>query len=96
MENTPVLVLLFNRPNETKKLFEHLEMIKPRKLYINQDGPRKNSLRDLENCKKGQDCYILACGSSLNKYDNKERKIQSYMPIRFKYYWTIYILWRVQ
>ncbi|HBY67171.1 MAG TPA: hypothetical protein DEG69_05040, partial [Flavobacteriaceae bacterium] len=31
-------------------------------------------LKDLENCKKGQDCYILACGSSLNKYDNKETR----------------------
>ena len=31
-------------------------------------------LKDLENCKKGQDCYILACGPSLNKYDNKETR----------------------
>ncbi len=74
MENTPVLVLLFNRPNETKKLFEHLEMIKPRKLYINQDGPRKNSLRDLENCKKVKniainpkwDCEIFLNISEIN------------------------------
>ena len=28
----------------------------------------------LSNLKKGQDCYILACGSSLNKYDNKETR----------------------
>lgn len=52
MKDIPVLVLLFNRPNETQKLFEHLEIIKPEKLYINQDGPRKNSLKDLQNCKK--------------------------------------------
>ena len=31
-------------------------------------------LKDLENCKKGQDCYILACGPSLNKYDNEETR----------------------
>ena len=30
------------------------------------------NLLDLENAKKGQDCYILACGPSLNKHDNQE------------------------
>ena len=28
----------------------------------------------LHNSKKGQDCYILACGPSLKKYDNKETR----------------------
>jgi len=31
-------------------------------------------LKELENSKTGQDCYILACGPSLNKYDNKETR----------------------
>ena len=31
-------------------------------------------LNKLSNYKKGQDCYILACGPSLNKYDNKETR----------------------
>jgi hypothetical protein len=31
-------------------------------------------LSKLSNCKKGQDCYILACGPSLKKYDNEETK----------------------
>ena len=31
-------------------------------------------LDKLSNLKKGQDCYILACGSSLNKYDNEETR----------------------
>ena len=31
-------------------------------------------LDELHNLKKGQDCYILACGSSLNKYDNEETR----------------------
>ena len=45
MKNIPVIVLLFNRPYETKKLFESLSKLKPQKLYINQDGPRKNFLK---------------------------------------------------
>ena len=31
-------------------------------------------LGELANCKKDQDCYILACGPSLNKYDNEETR----------------------
>ena len=31
-------------------------------------------LDKLHNLKKGQDCYILACGPSLNKYDNEETR----------------------
>mgnify|MGYP001229638328 CR=1 FL=1 len=31
-------------------------------------------LDGLHNLKKGQDCYILACGPSLNKYDNEETR----------------------
>ena len=32
------------------------------------------NLKDLYNCKKGEDCYILACGPSLNKYDDEETR----------------------
>jgi len=31
-------------------------------------------LKSLQDCKKGQDCYILACGPSLNKHDNQETR----------------------
>jgi hypothetical protein len=32
------------------------------------------NLKELENCKSGKDCYILACGPSLNKYKSEEFK----------------------
>ena len=32
------------------------------------------NLKDLYNYKKGEDCYILACGSSLNKHDNDQTR----------------------
>ena len=32
------------------------------------------NLKDLYNYKKGEDCYILACGPSLNKYDNNQTR----------------------
>jgi len=49
---TPVLLLLFNRPKLTKKLIGRLKHIKPNKIYINVDGPRKDNLKDQVLCKE--------------------------------------------
>ena len=49
---TPILLLLFNRPNLTKKLILNLKKIKPKKIYVNVDGPRYNNEIDAKLCKK--------------------------------------------
>ncbi len=38
--NTPVLFLVFNRLNSTKKVFEEIKKAKPKKIFIAADGPR--------------------------------------------------------
>lgn len=38
----PVLFLVFNRPNSTKKVFEEIKKAKPPKLFLASDGPREN------------------------------------------------------
>ena len=38
--NTPILFLVFNRPNTTVRVFSQIKKMKPRKLYIEADGPR--------------------------------------------------------
>lgn len=38
--NTPVLILLFNRPDTTRQLIDALRIIRPKYLYISQDWPR--------------------------------------------------------
>jgi hypothetical protein len=40
--NTPVLLIVFNREETTRKILETLNQIKPIKLYIACDGPRKD------------------------------------------------------
>ena len=45
--NIPLLLLVFNRPKETSNLLNALQKIKPSKIYINQDGPRKGNLDDI-------------------------------------------------
>lgn len=40
MFNTPILFLIFNRPDTTKRVFEQIKKIQPAQLFIAADGPR--------------------------------------------------------
>lgn len=42
MYQTPILLLVFNRPDTTKKVIEAIREVKPKKLFVVADGPRKN------------------------------------------------------
>lgn len=53
--NTPILFLVFNRPDTTSKVFDAIKKLKPTNLYIAADGPRDNRPDDDENCKKTLD-----------------------------------------
>jgi hypothetical protein len=46
MFNTPILLITFNRPIQTKIVFEHIRSIKPTKLFISCDGPRNGNSND--------------------------------------------------
>lgn len=50
MLDTPILYLIFNRPDLTKITFESICNIKPRKLFIAADGPRLENSSDELNC----------------------------------------------
>ena len=52
MLNTPVLLIAFNRPIQTKKVFEQIRKTKPQKFYIAIDGPRSNKPEDVIKIKK--------------------------------------------
>lgn len=47
-----VLLIFFNRPNTFQKVFEQVKLARPKKLFLYQDAPRKNNLKDVENVKK--------------------------------------------
>ena len=49
MNNTPTLLIFYNRPDKTRLLLTELEKIKPKKLYIFCDGPKNNE--DLKKIK---------------------------------------------
>lgn len=48
--STPILFLIWNRPDRTRRVFEKIKEIKPRVLYIAADGPREGVESDIKNC----------------------------------------------
>lgn len=71
---TPVVFLVFNRPDTTKKVFEAIRQAKPSKLFVIADGPRKHKPDDEEKCKMTRaifdeidwDCDVVKNFSDLN------------------------------
>lgn len=47
---TPVLLMMFNRPNTAQRVFEAIRGVKPRQLYISADGPRADKPDDEGKC----------------------------------------------
>ena len=52
MYNTPILFLIFNRPETTKQVFERIRQVKPSILYIAADAPRKNRPDEILRCQE--------------------------------------------
>lgn len=48
--NTPILFIIFNRPDTTRRVFDEIRKIKPQSLYIAADGPRIGRVGEAELC----------------------------------------------
>lgn len=51
---TPVLFLIFNRPETTKRVFEVIRQIKPKQLFVAADGPRKDRTGEKGKCEEAK------------------------------------------
>lgn len=49
---TPVLFMVFNRPEKTQQVFDSIHKVRPTKLYVAIDAPREGRQDDIDNCKK--------------------------------------------
>ncbi len=49
--NAPVLLLIFNRPELTRRLIDHLRPIQPRVIYVGADGPRPSKEGEAARCR---------------------------------------------
>lgn len=52
---TPVLFLIFNRPDTTQRVFDAIKKAKPTKLYVSADGPRKDKIDEAAKCQAARD-----------------------------------------
>jgi hypothetical protein len=50
MFETPILLLIFNRPDATQQMVDALRTVKPRRLFVAADGPRPDKPTDNERC----------------------------------------------
>lgn len=48
--NTPILFIIFNRPDKTRRVFAEIKKVRPARLFITADGPRENKPEDTELC----------------------------------------------
>lgn len=55
---TPVLFLVFNRPDTTEQVFEAIRQARPPRLYVAADGPRSDRLGEAEKVKLVRD-YVM-------------------------------------
>ena len=55
--DVPVLLMLFNRPEHTRKVFEKLRESKPKRLFVAANGPRTDTPTDIELCKSVRDIF---------------------------------------
>lgn len=51
MFSTPILLIAFNRPIQTKRVLAEIRKQLPEKLFVFQDGARENVYNDVEQCK---------------------------------------------
>jgi len=52
MFQTPILLITFNRPDHTRRVFDEIRKQKPLKLFVFQDGPRQGVETDIDKCKE--------------------------------------------
>jgi len=57
MIDIPILLLVFNRPEKTSKVFEAICQFKPTKLYVAADGPRPSKESDIQLCEQTRNIF---------------------------------------
>jgi hypothetical protein len=55
MFETPILLIIFNRPDETERVFNVIRKQKPRQFFVAADGPRAGVVEDITKCKAARE-----------------------------------------
>ena len=52
---TPVLFLIFNRPDTTQRVFDEINKARPSQLFVSADGPREGKAGEADRCQAARD-----------------------------------------
>lgn len=55
--STPVVIIVFNRPDKARRILERIAEAQPPELFVIADGPRKYSSDDQKLCKETRDLF---------------------------------------
>lgn len=58
MFNTPILFLVFNRPDSTKQVFDQIKKIQPKYLFVAADGARVGNIEEKEKCRQTREIIL--------------------------------------
>jgi len=72
--NTPVVLIIFKRPDTTERVFEAIRQARPTKLFVIADGPRADRPGEAEKCAAARavidrvdwDCEVIKNYSEIN------------------------------
>ena len=56
--DTPLLFLIFNRPDTTRAVFERIREMRPAQLFVAADGPRADKPDDSEKCRRAREIAL--------------------------------------
>jgi GR25 family glycosyltransferase involved in LPS biosynthesis len=62
MFETPILLITFNRPEHTRKVFEEIKKQKPKHVFVFQDGVRQGNDSDIEKCSDVRSLFMEPIG----------------------------------
>lgn len=66
MFDTPILLIIFNRPDTTRQVFKIIRQQKPKYLYVAADGPRPGNQDDIKKCKAAREVINVDWNCELN------------------------------
>ena len=71
---SPIVLIIFNRPDTTERVFEAIRQARPTKLFVIADGPRADRPGEAEKCAAARavidrvdwDCEVIKNYSEIN------------------------------
>lgn len=85
--NTPVLFLIFNRPEPTQRVFDAIRKARPKELFVSADGPRQEKPDDIQQCRAVRDIVRNVDWDCKVHYDFRDTNLGCKMAVSSAINW---------